>query len=146
MKQCTKCDAMNSGEIMNCENCGEMLINQPVAVPVAVKRKSPVKIIKIIICIVGILMGVYLLLNTFMNGSVFFNLGFYGFDGSSPNNAEFGGDFYTEVYKAVKYSAENTEELVELGVEACRIFAIMVGAFFVLFWSYMLCHVLEKKD
>lgn len=145
MKQCTKCGTMNNDEKINCENCGEMLVSQPSA-PAAVKKKSPLKAVKVIICIIGILMGVYLLLNTLMNGSIFFNLGFYGFEGTSVNGATFGADFYTEIYKAARIITENTDELISLIVESCKIFAIMVGTFFVLFWSYMLCHVLSKKD
>ncbi len=101
--------------------------------------------IKVIICAVGMLMGVLLLFSGFTGLGLFFGKNFSGY-GSYPDSAVFGADFYTEIHDAVRNAAYNTNKIIDMLGSCLKTFDIAFGSFMLLINSFVLCLIIEKRN
>ncbi len=102
-------------------------------------------IIKIVICAIGIFMGVLLLINGFTKSDLFFGIDFHEY-ASYPDKVTFGGDFYTEIHDAVRIAAYNTSKIIDMLGSCLQTFAIAFGSFVALVSGFALCLTIEKRN
>ncbi|MBP3762016.1 MAG: hypothetical protein J6I55_11200 [Ruminococcus sp.] len=121
----------------------EKIISENNTTPVKKPKQDYMFAPKLIICFIGMFLGVFLLVNIMLGDDIFFGLGFFGYGKAIPS-AEFGADFYTDVYKAVKFTGENVEILTNLVSDSAKIFGIMTGSGFTLGFGYKLFDLLGK--
>lgn len=111
------------------------------AVPVKAKPKMGVLfIIQVIICIIGIILGLVFVIISLSS--------YVTVHDSSASSVTFGADFYTEIYKAARYAANNTAESVRLLkciMNLVRVIEITAGACLSLGSGYKLCELIRSR-
>ena len=91
---------------------------------------------KLVLCSIGILVGLLLLVSTIAKNDFFFGLEYY----------EFGADFYTEIYKAVSRVNENVCNILSAVEGIGRTIKIMLGFGFTLGFGLKLLNVISEHN
>lgn len=96
---------------------------------------------KLVLCIIGILVGLLLLINTVAGDDFFFGIGISGYGLSLPS-CTFGADFYTEIYTAVSRANENIGILSEAVEAVGKTISVMLGFGFTLGFGMKLLNII----
>ncbi len=154
---CNKCGTEFLG-VEACPNCGHAAVKMPVkpqpvmpelqpitVSPASVTDKSDkaIFVLKIIICALGMAMGLLAILNVIVPGALF---GLYAYDYYSwYDPVTFGADFYTEIHDAVSNCIWGIGNVNESIVEATNIAQILAGSGFFLGFGFKLLTVMENR-
>ena len=95
---------------------------------------------KIIICIVGIILGVVTMLIGVMSDE--FNYSYYGYG----EKETYGGDAYTGMQNAAAQTATNVYRLYQTVQVFSKSLLIILGVFIVLHYALMLYETVKKGD
>ncbi len=100
--------------------------------------------VQIVLCIIGIALGLLCVLNAFVDG-VFFGFDYYGYP-RYVSAVAFGGDFYTEIHDATSMAANNVADVVDVLENLAGIIQVMLGGSAALLFGIMLCNRIEKRN
>lgn len=98
---------------------------------------------KLVLCVIGILVGLLLLINTIAGDDFFFGIGIFGY-GLSLQDCQFGADFYTEIYTAVSRVNENIGILSEAVEAVGKTIAVVLGFGFTLGFGMKLLNIIGE--
>ena len=122
-KVCSKCGTENSDIRDTCITCGEVLSSE-----VSVSQNNIQKKISVWNLIGTVIGGIVFICGiiTVFNPDV---------SGSTPRTAEFGADFYSYIYDAVRYAAMNIYKSAEEIVKTLGIIIAAIGAFMICYFG-----------
>lgn len=98
--------------------------------------------VQIVLCMIGIALGLLCVLNAFVEG-VFFGFDYYEYP-RYVSAVAFGGDFYTEIHDATSKAANNVADVVDILDNLAGILQVMLGGSTALLFGIMLCNRIEK--
>lgn len=139
LKYCEKCSLRFNDATEYCTICGQRLTtlntkNTKVAYSYRVS---------IILCIIGIFIGLYLVFCT-LSDDFFFGM-YLGGWGDCPNESlYFGADFYTEMYDVTQDVAYNTREAVSLLEDGFKTVSVVLGSSMALGFGLKMVDLIQK--
>lgn len=108
------------------------------------KKSSKIcQIIKMVLCVIGIIIGALLLLNTLLGDDFFFGISIFGYS-ISLNDCVFGADFYTEIYTATSRINDSIGILSETVESVGKTISIMLGFVFILGFGIKLLNIIDE--
>ncbi len=124
----------------------EILQKSPDSISVSTviqKPKDYLYVPRVIFCILGMVLGLCLVITVVFNTPVLFRDMLLDY-GGYVKKAEFGADFYTYIYDAVRYASENTYGIAFLLADFTSNFCILFGSGFFLGFGIKLFEVIAQ--
>jgi len=110
----------------------------------AQKTGGKLHAVRVVLCVIGILLGLLCVLNAFLPGV------FFGFDCEAytyyVSAVAFGGDFYTEIHDATSTAANNIGDVAYILRDVAKMIQVMAGGTAALLFGVKLCDLIEKRN